>query len=234
MNSSLTRHAAMGVAIVLFFVAAPALAQHGHADHTPMKEGASNDAPKCPVTDEPANLAISISTERGPLFFCCKNCIAKYRSKPGAYAAKAALQRKMLAARPKVQVTCPVTGQPVNSKIHAEHDGAKIHFCSEGCAGKFNSDPGKYKTALANSYTYQTKCPVMNAEIDPTVFTTLASGMKVYFCCPGCDKKFVDNPDKYAQSLASQGFILTPPAEKKDEHGGHDHDDHGHAGHDHG
>jgi YHS domain-containing protein len=46
----------------------------------------------------------------------------------------------------------------------------------------------------------QTTCPIMGSPIKKSVFTVY-EGKKVYFCCPGCDKAFNKNPDKYAKNL---------------------------------
>lgn len=221
----------LGSVLTLGFGLAPAAAQHGHgsAEHGQKKKAPAS--PKCPVTDEPVNLAVSTATDDGPVFFCCKGCIPKYKANVDKYSAKVAAQRKALAGRAKVQVSCPLTENPVDQKVFVEHDGGKVYFCCKGCIDRFQQDPGKYKAALANSYTYQTKCPIMDEEIDPQAFTTAANGMKIYYCCKGCDKKFLADPSKYAPKLVAQGFTVSPaelkPAEK-DDHGSH-----GHEGHDH-
>ncbi len=46
----------------------------------------------------------------------------------------------------------------------------------------------------------QTICPVMGNPIDPTIFVEY-KGKKVYFCCRGCDKKFMENPEQYLAKL---------------------------------
>lgn len=46
----------------------------------------------------------------------------------------------------------------------------------------------------------QTTCPVMGGPIDPNVYTEY-KGKRVYFCCKGCDKKFMENPEKYFDKL---------------------------------
>jgi YHS domain-containing protein len=83
--------------------------------------------------------------------------------------------------------------------------GQKILFCCEGCIGKFEKNPAKYATALANSYTYQTQCPIMGGTISPKAAVELTDGRKIYFCCAGCDKKLAQNPEKYLPKLAAQG-----------------------------
>jgi Cu(I)/Ag(I) efflux system membrane fusion protein len=46
----------------------------------------------------------------------------------------------------------------------------------------------------------QTTCPVMGGPIDPNVYTEY-KGKRVYFCCKGCDKKFLENPEQYIDKL---------------------------------
>jgi Cu(I)/Ag(I) efflux system membrane fusion protein len=48
--------------------------------------------------------------------------------------------------------------------------------------------------------TKQTICPVMDNEINPDVFIEY-KGVKVYFCCWGCDDKFLAEPEKYIPKL---------------------------------
>jgi len=200
--------------------------EHQHGEKTSAREA----LPKCPVTGEPANLAVSVATDDGPVFFCCKGCIAKYQANPAKYTANVAAQRAALAGRPKVQVTCPVSKEPVDPKVFIESNGEKVYFCCKGCVKKYQRDPAKYASALANSYTYQTKCPVTGEKIDPTAFATTASGTNIYFCCKGCDKKLFEDPDKYAPNLVAQGFTFDAKdmMHDKDEHAGHDHHEHDH------
>ncbi len=204
------------------------------------KKGEKPSPPKCPVMGESIDFSVKTDTKDGPVYFCCKDCIKKFKANPEKYAKKVAEQRKAVAAMPKAQVTCPVTGKPIDKKVFIEHNGEKVYFCCPDCAPKFKKDPKKYAAKLADSYTYQTKCPVMGGDIDPTTFTTLPDGRKVFYCCAGCDKPFLKDPAKYAAKLEAQGMKIDPEkikagGKKKDEHAGHDsHKGHGdHAGHDH-
>jgi len=231
----LVKQAVMGCVVALGLGAMPALAQHeGHDGHGKMAMSPAA-LPMCPVMGEPINLAVSFATDEGPVFFCCKDCVSKYQANPAKYATKVAAQRKAMAPRPKVQVTCPVSKEPVDQEVFVESNGKKVYFCCKGCVNKYQGDPNKYASALANSYTYQTKCPVMGEEIDPKSFTTAANGMNIYFCCKGCDKKFFKDPQKYAPNLVSQGFTVDAKEmmHAEDEHAGGDHDAHDHGGHDH-
>lgn len=228
---------AFGSAFLVGPGARPAMAQHGNGDHDHGAHAKKAALPNCPIMDEPISLAISVATDDGPVYFCCEGCIPKFQKNPGKYATKVTAQRKALAHRAKVQVTCPVSKEPVDQKVFVESKGKKVYLCCQGCAGKYQSDPAKYASALANSYSYQTTCPVMGKEIDPAVFTKLSTGETIYYCCPGCDKRLRGNPAKYNKSLVAQGIAVNWAEVKKADtgkgHDGHDHGAHGHGDHDH-
>lgn len=169
----------------------------------------------CPVTGEAANLTVSADTPDGPLFFCCKGCVKKYEGDPGKYKVGAIEQRRTLAALPRIQVTDPVNGKPVDPGISLEKDGRAVRFSSEESKAAYQQDPGKYKAKLESSYTWQTICPVMHEEIDPEVFADTTSGQRVYFCCQSCIKDFFAEPAKMSDELAKQGYRIPPEQIRK-------------------
>lgn len=197
-----------GSALVLCAGLAQAGPRSGHDGNG--HDTSAGALPECPVTGERVNLAVHVRTVDGPVFFCCKGCVKKYEADRGRFAAKVAAQREALADRPKVQVVCPVSGEPADRNVFADHDGQKVYFCCAGCAKKFQRDPAKYKTALANGATYQTMCPVTGEGIDPEAFTKTVGGHSVYFCCKACDKKLFRDPDQYLPNLEAQGFAVKP------------------------
>lgn len=208
---------AIGAALTLGMAVAPVTAQHGHEGHghgdghgheghSHAKTELAKAEPLCPVMGTAVNFSVSVKTDDGPVFMCCPGCIKKYEASPSSFATKVAAQRKALEGRAKIQVKCPVTGEPIDPDVFVEVGGKKVNLCCMGCAGKYKKNPGAFKTGLANSFTYQTKCPVMGKEIDPSVSTTLANGQSVYFCCKGCVKKLFESPAKYAKALTSQGY----------------------------
>ncbi len=225
--NNVAKHLMIGSVFALGLGMTPLMAQHGGQGHGPDEHGKAQHAalPRCPVVDEPVNLAVSMATDDGPVFFCCKGCIKKYKASPDKYAKIVTAQRMALASREKIQVTCPVSGNPVNQDTFVESNGEKVYFCCKDCAGEYKNNPSKYASALANSYTHQTTCPVMDEEINPQVFTKTASGNKIYFCCKGCDKKFAKNPKKYIPKLVAQGltYEIEELATSKDDHAGHNH-----------
>ncbi len=226
-----------GSALVVGTGARPVMAQQGHGDHGHAEHEQPAGVPNCPVMDEPANLALSVPTDDGSVFFCCKGCIPKYQKDPAKYAAKVAAQRKALAGKAKVQVTCPVSKDPVDQKVFVKSSGKRVYFCCKGCVGKYQSNPAKYATALANAYSYQTTCPVMGGKINPKVSTTLSTGETIYYCCPMCDKQLLDTPATYNKNLVAQGILINWAEVKKTDSAkgqDHDHGSHGHGDHDHG
>ncbi|MBN2561830.1 MAG: hypothetical protein JXQ75_12965 [Phycisphaerae bacterium] len=219
-----------------------AMAQHELGERGEQSQHAKQELegvqlPLCPVTGEPIDFNVKTMTDEGPVYFCCEGCIKEYEKDPAKYAKKTETQRAALKKMERVQVTCPVTGNPIDGKTFAMIDGRGVSFCCEDCVGKYQQDPAKYRAKLEASYTYQVRCPVMGGKIDPKSYTDLPTGERVYLCCPGCESKLLTDPEKYAPSLAKQGVNidvkkLKEALAKKDKgdqtSGGHDP-----AGHDH-
>lgn len=177
---------------------APAPAKADKAEKAPL--------PKCPVAGEDVNFAVFAETPDGPVFFCCGDCKAKFSADAKPYADKVKEQREALKKAPRVQVTCPGSGEPIDPMVFSEKDGEKVYFCCNDCKGSYEAAPDKYAGKLAASYTYQTRCPVMGTKIKPNMYVTMPNGEKVYFCCGMCDRKFVSDPAKYSAKLESQGY----------------------------
>jgi len=55
----------------------------------------------------------------------------------------------------------------------------------------------------------QTKCPIMGGDIDKKLYVDY-KGKRIYFCCPGCDKEFMKDPDKYMKILKDWGVTPEP------------------------
>jgi len=57
------------------------------------------------------------------------------------------------------------------------------------------------ETAKEIAGAEQTTCPVMEGNPINKQYFVEYKGKKVYFCCPGCDKKFTANPEQYLAKL---------------------------------
>jgi YHS domain-containing protein len=228
---------AMCMAIItLGLIGQPAFAQHQQNEGQQAIPTETVTLPLCPVLGRPIDFFDSVRTDNGPVFFCCDDCIKKYKADPEKYADKVAEQRLALAKLAKVQVTCPVSGKPVDPKAFIEQNGQKIFFCCDNCPVTYKQDPAKYKANLANSYSYQTRCPVEGGPINPQVYADLPGGERVYFCCKGCDEKFFKDPAKYLPNLKAQGYRVAPAdvtgrgMKEHEEYEHEGHESHGHGG----
>lgn len=170
----------------------------------PKADGTPPALPSCPVMDEPIDFSVSAKTDAGPAYFCCAECVERYSKDPAKYAAKVSAQQALLKKRERVQVACPLGGEPIDGKNFVEHDGQKIGFCCEKCAGKFKADPTKFAAKVAGAYTYQTLCPVSGMKIN-TAHSADMAGTRVYFCCGKCAGAMSKDPAKFAPKLAAQG-----------------------------
>lgn len=210
--------------------------QHAQKDHPVQhdqkaKQPASDkdkipELPKCPVMGDPVDFSVSTMTDEGSVYFCCESCIKKFKKDPSQYTEKTEKQRKEIKKRERIQVLCPISGKPIDGKTSARIQSQKVSFCCKECVAKYEKEPAKFKAKLEASYTYQTKCPIMGGEIDPTAFATLSTGQRVYFCCPGCDKKLLAYPEKYAPKLAEQGTNIDVKKLKADKSTHEEHADH--------
>ena len=210
------RLAGIGCAVAaLSLTAATAQMHHDKGEHHEKAAKAKAERPRCPISGDPVDFSVKLTTDDGPVYFCCEGCIKKYKKDPAKYADKVAAQRKALEKLPRVQVVCPLSGEPVNPKISFEYNGQKVYFCCARCRARFAKNPEKYAGKLANCYCYQTRCPVSGEKIDPGSFTDLPTGQRVYFCCDDCKKPFLSKLEKYAPKLAEQGIQIDVDAVKK-------------------
>lgn len=211
----------------------------------------------CPITGEEIDKKFFADTAAGRVYVCCKGCIKKYTANTEKYAAKVFAQQDALGVE-RVQVTCPLSGEPVDGKTSLKHKGMTIKLCCEKCVAGFKKDPEKHMPGYYASFTTQTECPVMGEEIDPKSFATVADDQKVYFCCKRCVKKFESDRAKYAKRLSvfymctmrmckDAGSLTGGDCAKcgmhrkqigrlaKADAGDHDHEEHGEGdGHNHG
>lgn len=202
--------------------------QHGHGTTKHQEKGHDDSAklPLCPVMGNPIDFNVKTMADEGPVYFCCPMCIKKLERDPAKYAEKVAVQREALKKMKRIQVNCPITGNPIDGKTFAMIEGKGVYFCCQRCVAQYEKDPAKYAGKLEGSYTYQTLCPVGDEKIDPTSYVDLSTGERIYLCCGGCANKLQKDPERYAPKLAEQGINIDVK-KLKGEQGKHD------DGHDH-
>ena len=64
---------------------------------------------------------------------------------------------------------------------------------------------GEIRDSLGESAKPQIQCPVMSGAINKEFFTDY-NGMRIYFCCPGCDAAFKEDPEKYIEQMRAEGI----------------------------
>lgn len=104
----------------------------------------------------------------------------------------------------KPQTNCPVMGHKIDKSSYLDYEGQRVYFCCDSCKDKFLKEPDKYFSKFQEEgillESVQTKCPVMGGKIDKEVFVDY-KGRRIYFCCAGCEDKFLKEPGKYLQKI---------------------------------
>ncbi len=109
------------------------LLSHGlRADDAPKLDGV-----KCPVAGRPAKADKNAELLGGKVYFCCDNCLGKYKADPAAYEAKAKAQ--LMQTGQLKQTACPITGKAINEEKTVEVAGVKVAFCCGNCKAKVES-----------------------------------------------------------------------------------------------
>ena len=102
---------------------------------------------------------------------------------------------------------CPVTGEKTVAKHFVKHGDEKIYLCCKSCVKKAKKEPkglfAKAYPTAKNTDVKNAKCPIMGGEAKKAVKTTF-QGHVVHFCCPGCDKSFLREPNKHLAKLTSK------------------------------
>jgi len=102
----------------------------------------------CPVMGNKINTSIFVEHEGYRIYFCCPACIEKFKKEPAKYMKTFDEQGVTLE---KVQTTCPVTGDKIDKKVFADHDGKRIYLCCADCIEKLKKDPATYIKKLIDA-----------------------------------------------------------------------------------
>ena len=114
----------------------------------------------------------------------------------------------------KPQTHCPIMGGEINKEVFTDYNGMRIYFCCGGCDGTFMEDPEKYLSQMRAGGVEPEKlvtekpqalCPVMGNPINKDIFVD-HNGMRIYFCCGGCDGTFMEDPEKYLTQMRADGI----------------------------
>jgi Cu+-exporting ATPase len=101
----------------------------------------------------------------------------------------------------------PVCGMEVSEEAAAavrKTGGSTYYFCSETCAGQFDSDPARYTSQSPSTISTDPVCG-MQVEVGKPAGTREIGGRKYYFCSAGCLKQFDAAPESYMLTHARHG-----------------------------
>jgi len=201
----------------------------------------STKDPVCGVTIDATQARGKAQYQGDTYFFCSPGCMHKFTAHPANYVMPIGSSGGAAAAQPAPRKidkdpVCGMTVDPAKAASTAEYDHTLYHFCSRGCAEKFQRDPKKYLDALSKptgmtgmvqigSATVQIgsarkveKDPICGMSVDPAKAATnvIHAGKTYYFCCRGCGEKFEADPEKYLAASPTVVAAIAPakPAPK--------------------
>jgi len=157
----------------------------------------------CPVTGQPADRRICSRFRGRFVYFASESARQQFDREPARFAEQLQAQ---WAADPllRVQVRCPVTGEPVRGTIYEGCGDEAIFFASEEARRKWLADPAAYRDRLEREcYTFQTGCATCGNPINPAVVKTI-DGRALYFCCAGCPMGFERDREKHLRAVDAQ------------------------------
>jgi YHS domain-containing protein len=200
------RSASHSISLVLLLVLGAAVAAlSANADEPPPRPAPSPTLAlgnrTCPVEQTPVDPKVGVVWNGLRVGLCCPDCIDKFKTAPEKYTAALLrdLATQLAEAKAQLAATTATSTAPSPSP---EPTASQV-------------------VDLANA-----TCPVMGGKAKENVVTTY-HGMKVHFCCPGCDRRFQADPQKYLQVLRKDPrvapLIDRAEAQHGDAHGGHGH-----------
>lgn len=102
---------------------------------------------------------------------------------------------------------CPVSGEPSKPNLSVKHEDDRVFVCCKACIKKVAAEP---KAFHAKAYPDKkvidlknAKCPIMGGKAKEKV-SIVFQGHRIHFCCPGCDRSFLKEPNKHLARLTSK------------------------------
>ncbi len=100
----------------------------------------------CPISGEKVDKKTFVDYQGQRVYFCCNNCVGKFKKDPEKTFAKLAADGVVPES---VQKKDPVCGMNLMDKsVQADWKGRRLRFCSDTCKESFLKDPAKYLKTL--------------------------------------------------------------------------------------
>lgn len=149
----------------------------------------------CPVEGTPVDPKLHVVWSDLQVGLCCPDCVAKFRAEPQRYTAVLLRDLALQLAEAKAKGAAPTPPPTAAPRPTAPAPAAVVD--------------------LANP-----TCPVMGGQAKEGVSTTY-HGMKIRFCCPGCDRRFQADPQTYLQVLRRDPKLAPVIDRAEAQNGGH-------------
>jgi hypothetical protein len=91
----------------------------------------------------------SVEYKEGKVFFCCGNCLKKFKGDTAKFAGAANSQ--LVATKQYKQKACPLTGGKLNPTTAIKVGAVKVAFCCNNCKGKAEKASGDDQLQLVFS-----------------------------------------------------------------------------------
>jgi YHS domain-containing protein len=176
---------------------------------------------KCFVGGKPAKVEAAADYRGGKVFLCCEHCVETFAKDSTKFATLA--NHQLVTTGQFEQTGCPVSGGGVDAEQVCEVGGVKVAMCCEKCKAKVDgaaTEEEKIELVFANasfeksfamkaSYDLtDVKCFMMpKRDVKEAKFVDHRDG-KVFFCCPGCVKKWNKEPAKF-ETAANMQLVQT-------------------------
>ncbi|HXG91284.1 MAG TPA: hypothetical protein VNN73_02815 [Blastocatellia bacterium] len=112
------------------------------ASDGPTKKAVTNK--NCPVSGGPVVEKYRAEYKGQYVYLCCEGCVNEFNKNPEAFVAKMSKEDQEAI---KANTVCPVSGEPIDTKLWVEDEGRKVYFCCEHCVEKYKKD---HPTAKSN------------------------------------------------------------------------------------
>ncbi|QEG24307.1 hypothetical protein [Mariniblastus fucicola] len=201
---------------MLSFAALAALLFTGFVQAQELPEDA-----KCIVAGKPAKAEAAADYRGGKVFLCCDHCVETFNKDSSKFAVLA--NHQLVQTGQFNQTACPVSGGDISEEQSCKVGGTEVFFCCGKCKAKVETaatEEEKRELVFANETFEKSfeKKPSYDLK-DVKCFMMPKKGVKedkvvehrkgkVFFCCPGCVKKWNEEPAKY-ESMANHQLVKT-------------------------
>lgn len=167
----------------------------------------------CPVSGKPIDRKVVVRFRDRWVYCATPADLEKFKADPLEYAEGVTTQWE---ADPilRLQVRCPVTGDPPASTIYVGLGDDAVFFATEDAKKRWEADSKPFQAKLAECFTFQTVCPVSEMAVSPTAKRE-ADGKAVYFRCPHCAGEFDNAPATKRAELVRKAAATAAENEKR-------------------